>query len=342
MIDQLSGRKLITVKEIDGEEVYSVHRLLQEKIITEMDHAHLTDSFQGALTLVRRRYPTASAIQVPEPEKWTNCNKYMRHVFSLHRALKDTNRVVPSLQLAELFYDAGFHIWEQQTTAYDGLSFLKTAEEILDTINHDQFGKIRADIHCIVGILNNGLGCRERGESLRRQRAALKIREKIYSEVSPSDKDSDVLLANAANDLGICLLNQKSFEEAKPIFENCFGRYCEWGTEEEIPFEYSKYYHNIAVILMWEGKLEDSIRSLRKATKLAGTYSAKMWQYWQTKFTLASVLLQAGDVQAALDEHLEILAARYELYGKHDQSTIASTYATGAMYYHLGDVPTAM
>ncbi|KAI0127980.1 hypothetical protein BJ170DRAFT_397576 [Xylariales sp. AK1849] len=343
MISQLSGRKLIRVRQReDGKETYNIHRLLQEKILLDVGGLDkFSDIFGKAYCLVRRRYPRASPIQAPEPKKWTECKEYMPHVFSLHRALKATTQIEPTLELAQLFYDAGFHVWERQASEYDALSFLETAENILDAISFDSNAKIRADINCIAGLTYSSMGCTERTESLKRLETALRIRQTIF-DANTNDRTSDVLLRNAATDYGISLLNDNAFDRAGEIFAECRERYLTWGTEEEIPFEYSKYYKNTGMVLMWQGKMSEATKSIERSVELIEKASGQAWQYWGYQFIRACVLLQAGDVQGALELHLKTLSARLDLSGKHSQSTILSTYAVGAMYHHIGDLPTAI
>ena len=348
MIRQLSLQKLIDVKTT-GEgnpESYSIHRLLQQKIIIDIGAQLKFDgAMRKATRLVRKKFPQSPVIQAPMPENWPKCKEYMPHVFSLLRAFKDAQEQFEAFEqtkeLAQLFLDAGFYVWDRQATEYDGLSFLDAAESILDYIKVDQNSELRADIHCISGLLRNSMGCRQREESLRHLELARNIRQNIFTE-NPYDRNNDVLLQNAATDYGILLLNKYDFTSAEAIFEDCLKQYRVWGTEKEIPFEYSKYYYNTGIVRMWQNRMDEAIQFLQRSVQLAKEYSGEEGQYWDNQFTLACVILQSGDVQKALDLHLETLSAKLDLFGKHSKSTILSTYAVGAMYYHIGDLPTAM
>lgn len=341
-MDQLIGRKLIAVKEIqDGEVVYCVHRLLQEKILKDMSDAPFAEAFQRAFCLLRQRFPPASVVQVPEPDKWEVCANYMPHVFSIHQVYTKSSRVTPTMELARLFYDAGFHVWERQSDAHEGLSFLKTAEQILDDIQFDPDGSLRAEIHCCAGLLYSGMGCSFRNECWRRQEEALEIRKTVH-RLNPDDRISDILLQNSASDLAFTQLMRNQFQKASVLFESCLQRYREWDSENVISFEYAKYYLNSGYVLMWEGRFPESIKSLEKSIQLAGLHSTKTRHYIQSRFTLGCVLLQAGEVQKALEIQLEVLKTRLELNGEHDQSTIFSTYAVGTLYHQLGSLPTAV
>jgi hypothetical protein len=47
---------------------------------------------------------------------------------------------------------------------------------------------------------------------------------------------------NSVNDLAISYLQQDYFAEAGEMFDLCFGKYHEWGNQDEMPYEYGKYY----------------------------------------------------------------------------------------------------
>jgi tetratricopeptide (TPR) repeat protein len=191
------------------------------------------------------------------------------------------------------------------------------------------------------GLLRNTMGCQQRDESLWRLKLALNIRQHAYDTYEYS-RTRDVLLQNAATDYGILLLNKYDFVGAEAIFERCLERYRAWGTEEEIPFEYSKYYYNMRIVRMWQERVDESIAFLQRSVDLAEAAFGREGQYWDNLFMLACFIRHTGDAQKALDMHLQILKARLDQFGKHSKSTILSTYAVGVMYASIGDLPTAM
>ena len=342
MIDQLTGRRLITARRLeDGSEVYSIHRLLQEKILADMSHSEFVDAYQQVFEMVRSKYPHSSKTQIPAPENWDVCGRYMPHVFSLYEIYKDSGRVKETVELAELFYDAGFHVWERDTTTYDGVGFLTSALKILDDLKVDRYSKLRADIHSIMGEFYCGRGAKWRDESVAEHRQALEIRQKAYDS-NPEDKDVDMLLRNAMNDLACCHLTQNKFEEASIAFKICFEQYKQWGTEDEIPFEYQKYYCNYGHVETWRGNYKEGIALFRRSTELSSKHSTKTWHYCMNNFFLGCSLLQSGDLQSALDTHIETFNLRADLFGKHEAATIISSYAVGATYHELGDPHSAL
>ena len=58
----------------------------------------------------------------------------------------------------------------------------------------------------------------------------------------------------------ISLLHYHRYEQAEPVIEKCLTKFKEWDTEEEIPFEYSKYYNKIALVRMYQGRFDEAIK----------------------------------------------------------------------------------
>ncbi|KAK0738770.1 hypothetical protein B0T18DRAFT_433523 [Schizothecium vesticola] len=357
MTRHLSGRKLIEVRGPEdghaaaaggGGESYRIHRLLQRKIILDVGAQLKFDSAMTKATrLVRKRFPRAPPTQAPAPQNKQRCKRYMAHAFSLLRAFNEAKEFFPGIEqtaeLAGLFYDAGFYIWDCQATEHDGLAFLDAAESILDSVHVDAgpMDPRRADIHCMSGLLRNSMGCQERDESLRRLRLALDIRMHVYKQ-GPYTRDVDVLLQNAATDYAILLLNGYGLAKPEVIFGKCLEHYRAWGTEEEIPFEYSKYYYNMGVVHMCSGRMDEAIAFLRKSVDLVKAFNGKEGQYWDNTFMLACAFCATGNIEKALRKHLRSLTEKLEQLGKHSKRTILSTYAVGEMYGYIGDLPAAI
>ncbi|KAH6716153.1 P-loop containing nucleoside triphosphate hydrolase protein [Leptodontidium sp. MPI-SDFR-AT-0119] len=336
MVKNLSGRRLVTITDKNGIQTLSIHRLLQLKIrrdLVRKGSVRFARVFDKAYCLVRKMYPPASPIQAPEPLKWRTCKMYLPHVLSLwHAFTSPSSPLKPRLELATLFYDAGFHAWEQQVNIADGIRYLETAEAMLNDMGVDEDAKLRADIHCILAISFESHGPRKDMAILHRRTEAMRIRTLIHE--ADLSRESDVLLTNSRNDYGLSLLGSYHFDEAGRIFEACYERYCCWGSEEQIPFEYAKYYTNIARVKMWQGNFQDAIRLCYRGVELFEQAVGHTWKVFLSQFILAYILLQSGDLQGALDLHLQIC-------GKYDFTTVSSCYAVGAMYHYLGDLSAA-
>jgi len=350
MIEQLERQRLITVKVTDdGEPAYSIHRVLQQKIQFDMDDYSYADAFRKAFRLIRKKFPPASPTQVPNVTNHDQCRKYMAHVYSFHKVFQEhyndhnsaAMRETKPEDLSELFYDAGFYAWAGQTTAYDGISFLEAADNILNSINFDPNAKLRADIHCMTGLLLLNMGYAERAQGTKRLKAALQIRKNIHAKEDTTE--NDILVQNGANDYALSLMNEYKFETAGEILKDCHKRYQEWGPEDANPFENSKFYGNYSAVLLWENRTEEAIAYINRCLEYTEKFTGGRWaQYYRRLFWLGNVLLQAEQTQAALDVHLTVLQERVRISGKHNQDTILSMYAVGAAFHYRGDLPSAI
>lgn len=274
----------------------------------------------------------------PEPAKWPACRRYLPHVLSLRKIfIGSALAIEPSLKIAQLFSDGGIGLWERGMTS-EGLSLLGTAESILNYLDCKE-DLLRANIHVIISLLIQDSGLTQLSESRFRSASALNIRKQYRSDTPPESytKTDEILLYNAFSDYGCVLLQYNNFQEAKPIFSECFEVYTTWGPPEENPYEYAKYYHHMAFCLMYHEFFQEAIEMAEKGlhwvTVATGTSSAQ--NRW--KFDLACIVLQSGNLERALTLHQEILESRRELHGGSAFLTMQSMYAVGAVQAYLGD-----
>jgi tetratricopeptide (TPR) repeat protein len=343
MTSELSRRRLITITKRDGEETLSIHRSLQAKILQDLEKnpSQRDKAFAQAFLLVRHRFPLPSPIQVPTPDAWPACIKYLRHVLSLRKVYHgNLVTIPPSVELARLLSDGGINLWERGMTS-EGLQLLHSAEDILDELNlGSSEDMLRANVHVIVALLLQDYGMSHLGESSRRIWQALQIRNAFYNSTPSKDytKNDDILLHNAWSDHGCVLLQYNNYKEAEPIFRRCLEKYREWGPEESIPYEHAKYNHHMAFCKMYTGDYEDAINLGEKGLKfviLATGDRSSSTHKW--KFDLACIVLQSGNTEKALRLHEEVLGARILQHGKSNFQTLQSYYAVGALHAHLGD-----
>ena len=346
MTSELSKRHLINIRTRDGEEILSIHRKLQAKILEELrqpdNAAERQKVFERVFLLIRARFPQPSPIQVPEPQKWPVCRRYLPHVLSIKR-LWQTGfiEIPPSLKLAELISDAGIDLWERCLTV-EGLDLLRSAEAILDQ-GEFQEDRLRANIHVVVSLLLQDSGITHLAECRDRIAKVIDTRVNYREECDPAiyTKNDDILLGNAWSDYACVLLQYNNYQDAAPIFDKCLAKYKEWGAPAEIPYEYAKYYHHKAYCLMFEGKFEEAVslaeQGLHWVEAATGpSASANRW-----RFDLACLLLQSGDRKRALDLHKQVLQARLKLHGKFGLLTFQSYYAVGAAHRWLGQLTEA-
>lgn len=346
MTKELSRRRLIKIESREGQEVLSIHRKLQAKILEELNRqgnaGERDPAFQRVFTLIRSRFPRPSPTQVPEPEKWPICRQYLPHILSIKRIwLSGAVKINPSVELAQLISDAGIDLWERCLTV-EGLELLRSAETLL---NQGGFKEdlLRANLHVVISLLLQDSGIVNLAECRDRIKQVIDIRLEYRRDTQASayTREDEILLFNAWSDYACVLLQYNKFSEASPIFDNCLERYKTWGPPEQIPYEYAKYYHHKASCLMYDGDFERAIpmaeQGLFWVEKATGPSAAS--NRW--RFDLACLVLQSGDRQRALSLHKKVLEARIALHGKFGLLTLQSYYAVGAAHSWLGQLAEA-
>ncbi|KAI1845653.1 hypothetical protein JX266_008264 [Neoarthrinium moseri] len=340
----LSRRCLVDIED----NVYSIHRSLQLALRMALDHNPLTREmiFRHALRIVARASPGTNPLQIPNPKNWRQFEQSNPHALTMCQAfLQSDPPIEPSLQLAETLYYAGFHTWERWNyVTRDGTALLETAEKILDRLEYDIDGKLRADISCILSLLLDAVGLSNRTEAferLRRVREIRKIQLKRSQRLGLCD-NSEHLYYNSVNDFALSKLQHDDFHEAEKLFSECFDQYKRWGTEEEQPFEYAKYYHNMALVRMYQERYEEAIDLSKRGIEIKARHNGKdNSRYWWCQYDIACIMTQAGQLDAGLELHLEVLKNRQRICGALHGLTVQSIYSVGAMYHHLGQLEKA-
>lgn len=344
MTSELARRRLIAIKAEDGQDTLGIHRALQLKILKDLDKdpQNREKVFRQAFMLVRKKFPTPSPIQVPEPHKWPVYIKYVPHILSLRKVFTESViRLAPSAEFARLLSDGGMSLWERAKTN-ESLQLLRSAESILNQISSNE-EMLKADINLIIGNLLEGQGFACLPESLDRFQKALNARLE-YQKITPPEKytkNDEILLYNAHSDYAVALLQYNNYIQAEPIFDRCLAKYREWGTDEEIPYEYSKYNHNMALCSMYRRDFEKAIRLAERSVQnmFMATGQSPSTNAWN--FTLACIVLQSGDAKRALILHREVLEARIQQHGTSNFLTSQSYYSVGALHAMAGDLPAA-
>lgn len=346
---------------------YSIHRSLQIALRLKLDlNPNWNQRIQAlnhAINIMRRVTPHANELQVPDRKHWSTFTTATPHVLSMCLAFRKAHPAVqPSVELARLFYDVGFHYFDQWSNVpRDGMTLLLTAEDILNKLGSNE-PRLRSDISCMISSLLDLAGAGyvdvvkgdARAEALRRRKELVNMRERVMlletsaqgslkamTNLNITDdrvSANEILYYNSLNDLALSYLQVNKFEDAEALFEKCYERYQSWGTVDEIPFEYSKYFNNIAAIRMYQGRYDDAITCAENALvlkeKADGT--RKTPRYLWLKYNTANIKVQAGRLAEALDSHLEILREREVICGSRSEHVLQSLYTVGAVNYHLG------
>jgi tetratricopeptide (TPR) repeat protein len=289
-----------------------------------------------AFQLVRQRLPPPSS-DTPEPAKWNVFKEYLPHVVSLQRVYSDSLSIIkPFLGLSELFRDGGVLLW-QRYISIDAMKLLNSAEAILNELECDE-DNLRVDIHITTNLLIQYFGISHREESKYRLGKILEFRLKVPT----TTLEDETLLNNARADYANSLLQFNDYENAEPIYQQCYKKCLEWGPEEANPFDCAKLNHHMAYCLMYRRDFEGAIRLAERAITLIGLFpGADKQLVLRYKFDLACIVLQSGNIKRALELHKLILTARLDLQGRDSYFTLQSYYAVGALFSYLDQLDEA-
>lgn len=339
--ESLIKRRLVD----DTDSCFSMHRSLQRGIRQKLslDRIRQQRVFNQAVAVVREAFPRLSNLQQPRPEKWAELQKLLPHLHALrdvYRASK--SQIKGSIDFAQLLLDAGMDQFEQGI-AQEGLLLLDTSETVLDTldttaaISPEDHKVMKADIHALMGIMYDDIGISKRQEALERRELALEIRKEVSRDATTQQRKYEMLLFNSWMEYAISLLHYHRHEDANPIIESCLAKFKEWGPEDEIPFEYAKYYNKMALVKMYQGKFSEAVEHATKGAQLMEKTGYNMFAS-RFKFDLACITLQSGDLDRALQIHKEIHDHRIKLVGPTNQLSLHSMYAIGAIHEVKGDL----
>ncbi|CAK7219343.1 hypothetical protein SCUCBS95973_003790 [Sporothrix curviconia] len=341
IISKLKSQSIVTERRQGDREIYTVHRLLQSKLLQDMnaEREERDIIFGTAYELIRTRLPRPS-LDTPEQAKWNAFKEYLPHVLSLQRAYADPLSIVnvePFLGLAELFKDGGVLLWQRYIHG-DALKLLRSAERVLDQLPQ-QNDNLRSEINITINLLLQYFGINYRKEINERSAKILEFRDSVLKHKSPDTvTERDKLFLNDARaDYANTLLQFNDFQQAEPIYQECLATYMEIGDLEDggTAFAVAKLHHHLAYCKMYRRQFDEALELSERATQIIEKVS-DMAMTMRYRFDLACITLQSGRLQEALDLHQGILKARLGFQGRASYFTLQSQYAVAALCHYLG------
>lgn len=330
--DTLLKRRLI----VENDSVFSMHRSLRRGIRKKLsqDKSQQQLVFDQAVAVVREVFPQANPLQQPTPANWSEYQKLLPHLHALSDVYHNSRPDIKgSLDFAQLLLDAGVDQFERGIT-HEGILLLETAETVLDTSSHrspEELHPMKADIHAMISMMYDDIGIEKRKEAFERRESALEIRRRAYENATNKRRQDEIMVYASEMEYAISLLHYHRYAAAKPYMEKCLAKYHEWGSEEEIPFEYAKYYNKIGLVKMYEGDFDGAIRLSERGVQLMEKTGYNLFAS-RFKFDMACIILQSGDSNRALEVHEGIYRQRVELLGPSNRLSLHSLYAIGAIH----------
>lgn len=302
-------------------------------------------AFNRMIRLLREHFPPPSPLQIAEASMWPRLTQVLPHVLS---ALKAFERASPSMTgdmfLAKLLCDVGGMDLYDRGRILEAYRINHTVGKILDRLGYPLATPLRGDALAIMGICTDFMALSKRQEGLKIREMQQKIRKLCFANI-PQDKvtyHDEVRLYKSYTDL-VCSQQQiNSFAQVRENLEECLIQYKLWGSEQDHPYEYSKYYNQMAYVLLYENQGQEAVAYSKKGYELVEEATPDTGIVALFKFDYANILFQKGESQQEALAILRELLTRSKVdCGKDNVRTLEIRLNIGIMSYFLGDFKTA-
>lgn len=304
-------------------------------------------AFKRATQHLRASYPATSPLQIPNAIASTALRLVLPHVLSMVACFE---RAFPKLEgdfdLARLVIDVGGMDCYDRGLIKESYSLNGAVLAILDPLEASIIESSLSDALLMQGLCTDFMALSKREEGLAIRQRALEIRQRLFQAIPPDQvvQNDEIRLYNCYTDLSCSLQQINEFEGVKEHLTRCFQKYQEWGSEIEEPFEYSRYYNQMAYVLLYEKCDDEAVEHAEKAYKLAELSSSGTNYPWLYKFDHVNILWQHGKrkqeafelLQTLIKDHSEELSASYS-----EILNLSMEQNLGIMAYFLDDLDLA-
>jgi len=151
-------------------------------------------------------------------------------------------------------------------------------------------------------------------------------------------QDSEIRLFIAKTELAGAYLQRGDISKTRIIMDELHTTcQMQFGSDDQYHYEWSRYYHHMAFVLMAEGEKDKAIEYISKSrdlnTMLVGAEDPIVLS---DRYDLASLLFYAGRTEEALEEHQEVLRLREKICHCGNQYTWESQEAVGILLHLAG------
>ncbi|KAL9611297.1 MAG: hypothetical protein Q9167_004061 [Letrouitia subvulpina] len=251
----------------------TIHRVTQAaklgKLNKEPQQRNAT--FTRVINLLRDGFPPPSKLQQAEAHRWPRISEVLPHLQSLLLAFERANpRMKGNIAFAELLSDVGGMDLYDRGRVHEAYKLSKKAEEILDDLSLLLETPLRGDLLTVVGLCTDFMSLERRLEGLRIREKCQQLRKLCHSAILPANITSDdkIRLYNSYMDLACSQQQFNDFDDVEKNCEECLIQYKKWGTEDDLPYEYAKYYNHMAYVLLYRGESAKAVEYAKRGYEL--------------------------------------------------------------------------
>ncbi|KAJ5442003.1 hypothetical protein N7445_005010 [Penicillium cf. griseofulvum] len=330
-----------------------MHRSTREAMLLRLNkHTRERElAFKRVISLLREHFPPPSKLQIANAEVWPRLTKVLPHILSAMRAFERARPQIKGNEfLAELLSDiAGMDLYDRGliTEAYE---LNRTVGKILDSLHCPLETPLRGDALTILGLCTDNMALSKRREGLEIREKCQIIRQRCFEDIPTKaiTREDRIRLYNSYTDL-VCSKQQlNDFEGVRQILRECFKQYQRWGRQDDndLAYEYAKYYNHMSYVLLWEGKDDQAVESAKKAWQLVeraapNTGISRLYQsdYAHILFQKAMTGDEGTESKHKAFDILKVLLFLSEQEcGKDNVRTQEIRLNVGAMSYFIGDL----
>lgn len=319
----------------------TMNRSLVGKILWQLskDPNERWNVFQQALKFLQMGMPLTSALEMPEPKKLALLQMYVPQVLTLrtHSQWPDPGVALP-VSFAETLADLATHMWHAGLVA-DGICALHTAIDIMRNKKVSKDRPLQTDVYAKFGTLLSLNGISDRSKSFHFRKKAYDLRHKKFDLKDPNEITTNdrIRLYNIKCDMAWHYVHSGQLATGEALLESCLEEYRKRGTEDELPFEYARYFIMMAFVRIRKGMVDIAVTFSKRGAALMETTAGvehPMTQTW--RFLLGVVMFHAGALQKSFDIHDGVLQVRKTMLGEFNRFTLESYSTCGALLLRLG------
>ncbi|KAK8125849.1 uncharacterized protein PG998_001608 [Apiospora kogelbergensis] len=335
-LDELQHRGLVHRKRIDGIMYLSIHRTLQNAMLSGLRYGSRLYycTLENAIAMVRSACPRREPFDVADHDLWPKYDRVLTQAESLRlRVADDRLPHVVALQLCDVYVEVGSYLHLQaahsraQPLLEAGIAMCEAMRETLS-----------ASVHATLLLLSvenkNALALPQRTSAIAACNRAITLRKEHPVKDAKMD---DLLLADALRARGRASLETSDFPNAGTQLLASFDLMLKHCASHELPYGFTAAYEALSLVRMSQQRQSEALDLIDKAIVTAGlVQKPSAAVFLQLTFNRAVILFNQGDFKEAWKVAKETLRTAEALFGAASSSALSALFWAAHAAYRQG------